>query len=278
MSTEQQQDIRQISPIIVTAPTARNGVTLVQRLINSTGSAIIYGEENVILDRIPSVISEYAKLNQKREMLESRKQRFLSGDTEFWSSDLNANPEVAMNIAFECLLKLLNAMQIEAKSHGFDRFGIKNPMLYAGMMDRFQMLIPQAQFIFIYRNPIDVVKSAKARKFITSLDDVADYAENWRDGCVEFLSKERPNTLVIQYESLTNGGETEINQIEAFTGLTGVKREVLAKKINTFNGSPAQGMSPTGYIDPATLSEDEEKMIVDKAGTVMQQLGYLPAS
>ena len=57
-SKERTMDLQQAmaahAPIFITAPSARNGVTLIQRLLNSTRQIMVFGENTLLVDHLPN--------------------------------------------------------------------------------------------------------------------------------------------------------------------------------------------------------------------------------
>ena len=89
-----------------------------------------------------------------------------------------------------------------------------------------------------------------------------------------FLQNPKENILAVQYEKLIMSPEIEINRIEDFSRVSGIKREVLGKKINTFCGEKSKGYSPSSYIEPEDLTNDEIIIIESTATKALEITGY----
>ncbi|MAX27373.1 MAG: hypothetical protein CMJ19_22990 [Phycisphaeraceae bacterium] len=271
------QYVQQLTPVFITAPTARNGVTLLQRLINSSKQMIVYGENTNFMSVVPKLVHSSVQVHNERgaEFQEARKQ-FLEQTTEGWTSNLWPDPQPLMMVAFEAFYKSVLVYQQCSEKYGYQRWGIKNPLNEPQMIERLRILMPKARYLFIYRNPIDVIKSAKSRKFITTTDQLKQYAAQWAGILTTVVNYGFEQVKVIKYENLINNPDPIIDQIERFAGITGIDRSVMKRKINTFAVSSElmAGSNEKGYIKPDDLSADEKKMITDIAGNVMQQFGY----
>ena len=271
------QYVQQLTPVFITAPTARNGVTLLQRLINSSKQMIVYGENTNFMSVVPKLVHSSVQVHNERgaEFQEARKQ-FLEQTTEGWTSNLWPDPQPLMMVAFEAFYKSVLVYQQCSEKYGYQRWGIKNPLNEPQMIERLRILMPKARYLFIYRNPIDVIKSAKSRKFITTPDQLKQYAAQWAGILTTVVNYGFEQVKVIKYENLINNPDPIIDQIERFAGITGIDRSVMKRKINTFAVSSElmAGSNEKGYIKPDDLSADEKKMITDIAGNVMQQFGY----
>ena len=130
------------------------------------------------------------------------------------------------------------------------------------------------RFIFIYRNIFDVVRSAKARKFLKTINDFIEFVRRWDENVRYFLQNPRESILAVQYEKLIMAPEIEIGRIESFSRVSGIKREVLGKKINTFCGEKDKGYSPSSYIEPEELTNDEIRLIKSTASKALEITGY----
>jgi hypothetical protein len=263
------------TPTIITAPTARNGITLIQRLLNSTRQAMIFGENRQFVQTLPTLtITNYVNHQQGHAELEASRQKFLNETTEYWSSNLWPDSGRYMMLTFEMFYKAAMIYRQTAQECGFKHWGIKNPMTDRKMVHNLGQLMRTARFVVIYRNPFDVVASAKARQFITDQQQVTQYARQWQDN-LQAVRDHPPNHLMlIQHEQLTAEPEPILQELESFTGLTGIDRSVLGRKINTFAAPEGAGHAPDGYIAPESLTEQEVTVIEQEAGQLMQWAGY----
>lgn len=261
--------IQQTPVIFITAPTARNGITLLQRLINSTKQAVIYGENTHLVHHLPSLVHQNVEAHQTLgPTLEQTLAHFRGGNTEFWSSALHPGTEAMMMASFQWFYHALSIYDQRSRAMGFARWGIKNPMLETEMIDRLAALLKQARFLFIYRDPYDVARSAKARRFFTDEAGLIKLARQWRDHTEHVRRAAAPHTMLIEYEPFVADPRPMLRQIEQFTGLGGINADVMRRKINTFFGDKDQGHAPDGYIKPLPLTDAEAAIIQDQTGRV----------
>src|SRR5262245_7763501 len=79
----------QSPPVFIVAPWRRCGTTLLQRALNSSGSAIIYGENFVFVEQYPFMVARVnAGLERKQARTASIRRRVLSGDYDIDASAL----------------------------------------------------------------------------------------------------------------------------------------------------------------------------------------------
>lgn len=267
--------IRQIKPVFVVAPSARNGITLMQRLLNSTRQIVIYGENVDLMDRLPAMVhTAVVTHTQFGEQFEASRRRFFNETTEGWTSNLWPSSEHNMLIMFEAFNKVAAMYQQTTEQNGLSRWGVKNPMTSPHMVMRLRAIIPQARFIFLYRNLYDVLRSARARKFIDSPESRDQYITNWHDNMLAVLDNPMPDTLIMSHEDLVANPQESIAAIEQFAEVQGIDPAVLDQKINTFVGPTEAGLSPTGYIEPEPLTEEDVESAQRIAGSLLERLGY----
>jgi len=269
------QYVQRMEPIFVIAPSARNGITLIQRLLNSTGEIIVYGENAMFMDRLPLLVNTAHNEHEKMKgPFAASRRRFLTQGGEYWSSDLWPDSERFFLVLLEAFYKAAVLYQEHARSDGFPHWGIKNPLSTALMIDRLKVLIPRSRFIFVYRNLFDVARSAKARQFVKSEDDLAKLAQQWQTNVIGVMDAAWDNVCVLRYEEMLVRPEEQIRRIERFTGLDGIDRSVMTRKINTFEGALKNGCSPTGYIPPAALGRREAQVLCAQASVALGRTGY----
>jgi len=269
------QSFDQAEPIVITAPTARNGITLIQRLFNSSGKILIYGENRHFTEEVPTIVYQaYAMHSQQAAQAKAAMERFKKEGSEFWSSSLFPDTMQYMAAMVESFGKLVMVYQRCAEQDGFAHWGIKHPFTSIGHLDRFITILPSGRYLYIYRNLYDVVRSAKARKFIKNLNDVCAYTRRWTESVNTVLANKIDSLLTIKHEDLVADPEHWISQMEQFTGITGLNRDVMNRKINTFKGPADLGYSPNEYIPPEPLTQDEIQTVQQIAGPLLSQLGY----
>jgi hypothetical protein len=262
------------APTIITAPTARNGITLLQRLLNSTRQTMVFGENQQLVATLPNMaVSGYVTHHQAGEELRQSREKFLNDTTEYWSSNLWPDTERYMLLGFEMFYKAVQLYQQSAREYGFQNWGIKNPMTSPNMVHQLGQLLRSARFVAIYRNPFDVVASAKARRFVISQQDVAKYAQQWQANLQALRERPPQHLLLIRHETLTAEPEPTLRELEQFTGISGIDRSVLERKINTFAGS-AGGHAANEYVEPESLDATERELIQTHASEGLEWAGY----
>lgn len=266
-------------PLIVTAPTARNGVTLLQRLLNSTRKIIVYGENKHFCEMVPQTLFVARDVHTRlRKNVDEARARFLNETTEFWSSTLWPDTAAYLQAAAEGFGHLLRCYHADAAGHGFSQWGIKHPFETVAALMRFLQLMPGARYLYIYRNPYDVLRSAKARGFVHATEDARKLATTWAESVRTIRQLRADNLLILRHEDLVANSETWISRIESFTGVGPIDPSVMTRRFNTFEGPESAGCSPTQYIAPKELTADESAIIHEACGVLLEQEGYVDAS
>lgn len=269
------ESVQQMQPVFVVAPCARNGVTLLQRLLNSSRKIIVYGENLYFMHQMPELVQSIDQAYKTYgSALEASRQRFLNQTTDYWSSDLWPDCEKFMLLIYDAFYNAAMLYEQSSRQYGFSRWGIKNPLLNLNMMNNLSVLMPGAKFIFIYRNLFDVVRSAKARGFVKTPQDFQNLAQQWQQNTAGALNIKHNNLLQIKYETLVENPAAGIRQIEGFTDIQGIDPSVMERKINTFENSKLEGTSPTGYVAPEDLTPAETDILRKQAQAALGLTGY----
>jgi len=267
---------RTLKPVFVIAPTARNGITLIQRLLNSSGQIIVYGENLHLIHSLPSMaITAVESHRQAASEFDNARKQFLAGQTEGWTSNLWPDTARFANALCEAFYNAAVVYEQCSREYGYGRWGLKNPLKDPYIIPRMLTLLPNCRFVFMHRHLFDVVRSAKARRFITNQQQLIEYAQLYQANMNAVLNTPRPQTMIIRHADLVADPEPVLSRLEAFVGVSGIDRSVMDRKINTFAGTKDQGRSATGYIDPEPLTDREQAVCMEIAQPMLQQAGYL---
>ena len=264
-----------LAPVIITAPTARCGTTLVQRLLCTGDNSFLYGEEVGLHIRTLTgfLIGLIQQFERGGDAADAEFERALSGDQDDWRPGLMPPTQVMLKAWTETYYQIPAALADYGTSIGRPIWGFKGPDYARDMLKAFLMLMPKARILYVFRDLAEALKSAKARRFVTTDEEVAAFCAKWATNMREVLDlRADERVLFLKYEDLIADRGRTVAGIETFTGATGLKPGVFDVKVNTFKGDAAQGFSPNQYIPPADLSAADRAAIATHAGQVMAAL------
>ena len=151
------QSREQQSPIFILSAGWRSGSTLLQRIIMSKESILVWGEPYSharIISHLADGISAITKSWPDDEWFIDRY------DLNKLDSTFVANmyPPIE-NMQQACLAYLKAILEVPAKQRGFTRWGLKDVRLTIEDAHFLKWLFPRAKFLFLCRNPYDAYKS-----------------------------------------------------------------------------------------------------------------------
>lgn len=167
-------------PIFVMSAGWRSGSTLLQRVINSSGSTLVWGEP----------LQECGPLSRLSQMLlafdpsAGRLQRTYLGDVSAtnarelahsWSATLSPLPADLLEAQRHFLRRLFAH---PAEKAGFGRWGVKETIVGGDGARHLKLLFPRSRIVFLVRNPLDAWLSY--RPWITE-----PWFTAWPDGAVD---------------------------------------------------------------------------------------------
>ena len=263
-----------LSPVIITAPTARCGTTLVQRLLCTGDNSFVYGEEVGLHVRTLTgfLIGLIQQFERGGEAADAEFVRALSGDQTHWSPGLTPPTQVMLKAWTQTYYQIPASLADFGQSIDRPVWGFKGPDYARDMLKAFLMLMPRAKIVYVYRDLHEALKSAKARRFATTDEEVAAFCVKWATNMAEVAAlRTDPRVLFLKYEDFIADRAAAVSAIESFTGAAGLKPAVFDVKVNTFKGDAGRGFSPTQYIDPAALTAADRAAIAAHAGAMMAE-------
>jgi hypothetical protein len=264
-----------LSPVIVTSPTARCGTTLVQRLLTASSNGFVFGEE--IGNQLRVLTTWFVDLMQQVERggaaMDADFEAALKGGHAEWRPGLNPPSKVLMKGWVETYYQLPSTLADYAASIGRPVWGFKYPAYTRDMLRAMLSFMPRARVVYVYRNLYDVLKSAKARRFVNTPEETVQFCAQWATNMSEVAELAGDDrVLILKYEDFVARREEHLRFLETKLGVTGMDAAVFDARINTFRGGEAGGFSPTQYIAPAALSEEDRAAVAGQAGAVLEQL------
>jgi hypothetical protein len=260
--------VSDLDPLIVTSPTIRSGTTLLQRLLCSSRNALIYGEEcgkdlELLLQIYASKMAAY---QHSRQRSSTTLGSVLDGEVNRWIADLMPDMDGYMKALGRAYLSGLTYCRDYAAGVGRTVWGIKYPGWPPHLISLIRQAIPESRFLIIYRDIVDCLRSAKARRSVNSEQEARQFCNDWKNNLSFLLAmRNDPSVLLLKYAELVTTPERVIETIAGFTGARDIQLETLSHKINDGGG---RSINQTGYIEPAALTEAEERIARESASAL----------
>ena len=252
------------SPIFVLAAGWRSGSTLLQRLVCSSGEALIWGEPYGRSGLVPAMTRATITLRSNWPAEESMApMEGLEGLSEGWIANLYP-PPTAMVQGFAAMMDAWLAEP--ARDRGFARFGMKEVRLQAMDAGFLEWLYPDARFLFLVRNPWDAWSSCKGATWFVQwpnrkVSSAPEFAALWKAIVASFTRWPTDNALLVRYEDLRQPS-FDLEQIRAHCQLERLDSAPRDKVI--------RGMAKP----PIPLDPLEVRQIRQIAGELATTFGY----
>ena len=260
------------APVIVTSPTTRCGTTLVQRLLCASDNAFCYGEEigNQFRTLAGLFATQIRACDLNGAAMDDIYALALAGGLRDWRPGLMPPGHVVLDAWTNAFYQLPATLADFGERSGRPIWGFKWPGCPPEQIRTYMTLMPQTKAVFVMRNVIDALKSAKARRFVGSTEGVTNFCADWARNTTGMMAMaEDPRVLVIRYEDFVEDREAGLAALAEFTGAANMRRSEFDLKVNTFEGEEADGNSPTQYIAPQPLTEADREILQAQAGEVM---------
>ncbi|HJW95803.1 MAG TPA: sulfotransferase [Thermoanaerobaculia bacterium] len=249
----------ELDPLFVTAPTTRCGTTLLQRLICSAPNALLFGE-SVAGDIETALMMSYARAlmyDASRIPVRMKLESVLSGDVNRWLYDLTPDIDAYLHALRGQYESPLIGARDSAIRHGRAVWGVKYPRWSAATIDLLRSMIPGSRWIYIHRDVLACLRSAKGRGDLLRPGDEVLFAQEWTANLEFALTLPRDERLLLlDYDELARDREAFLRSIEEFSGARPIDRSVLEHRVN----------DSEGYLPPVELTEQEIAQALAVAG------------
>jgi hypothetical protein len=267
MSTPPPPFTADFDPLLVSSPTIRSGTTLLQRLLCSSPRALIYGETcGRDLELFLNLYASRALLYiHNRGQLGRSLRGVLAGDVNAWILDLMPDVDAYLSALGQSFLGWLGFCRDYAAREGRPVWGVKVAGWTPATLGLLRQFLPRGRLLYIHRDVLDCLRSAKARQLVRSPDEVREFCRSWTESLSHVLNLgEGPGLLVVRYADLVAEPERVLERVAAFTGVGDMDPAVLGHRINTGAGA--------GYVRPADLTEEERRIALEMTAALRERL------
>lgn len=180
-------------PVFVFSSSWRSGSTLVQRYITASGEVLVWGETGGALNALCDALAGWEQITAESSRRfpdslggggEKAYRKFIETPRPEQAQQWIANLTPPYEEIVEHTRSLLNELYAKrAHALGYPRFGIKETRCDLATAQRLQAVFPDAKFVFLVRNPLEVMLSIKRRNWMGRPAGHATlhyYAEHWR--------------------------------------------------------------------------------------------------
>lgn len=198
-------------PVFIFSSSWRSGSTLLQRFITASGEVLIWGETGGALNAISDALAGWEQITADTSRRFSNSN---GGGGEKTYQTLIGTPKsehaqqwiANLSPPYEDILTDLRGLfdtlyHQRAQALGYLRYGFKETRCDLNTARQLQALFPNARFLFLVRNPVDVILSIKRRNWMGRPAGHATlkyYAEHWRTRSMQF--RQADFGLTLRYE------------------------------------------------------------------------------
>jgi hypothetical protein len=262
-------------PILVLSAGWRSGSTLLQRLINSSGSVLMWGEplqECGLFAHLADMLLPFDPVLGRldRSFLGAGSDRTISTDklADTWTAMLSPAP----SLLFDAQRSFLRTLLAEpATAAGFERWGVKETVLPGECAYHLRLLFPRSRIVFLVRDPLTAWTSYRpqaANPWYRSwphqpVSGPRAFGEMWAQLADSFLRWREPtDAMLVRYEDLKDGHT--LDRLEAHLGLS-VDRSLVGRSVGS-------STARSGYR--TKLPAWERYALSHSTGRISDEFGY----
>jgi hypothetical protein len=272
----------QAPPIIVVAPWRRCGTTLVQRALNSTREALIYGENFNLLENYPIIVAGvHSNIELKTARTATVRSQVLSGNEDVDASAMFPDYAGYASLIRAHFYTMVRYYAESTSSLGRERWGIKHQIRRVNGFAAFRRMLPNARYVFVYRDIIDIARSDKARfpGEYASPQRFAELGRIWRRNEAFLRSINEPHVLHLEFREFAADPSQVIEKLQSHCGVSRVDPAVFQRRINVSSAiDRLQGDERiTHYRRPSELTITEMNALQRTLNEAGAQVAAIPA-
>ncbi len=198
-------------PVFIFSSSWRSGSTLLQRYITRSKEILVWGETGGALNAIAQALAGWEKIGADTSLRfdhtlggggAAAYRALLASSKEAHASQWIANLVPPYEDIEEAMRSFFDALYgSRARELGYPRYGFKETRCDIQTAKRLHQLYPGSPFIFLVRNPIDVMTSIKRRSWMgrpAGLATLKYYSDHWLARSRQF--RESDLGLTLRYE------------------------------------------------------------------------------
>lgn len=201
-------------PVFVIGCTFRCGSTFLQRLINSSGQAFIWGENVGISEELSIMVR---KLDSWEEISRNQAGDLAQLGTRAWIANLNPPTRQSGRAAARAFLTTL--YEDATRQLGYARWGFKEVRGGARTAEFLLDLYPEARVILLVRRPEAVLASMATSAWYAHNGGAEGILEQWCEGATGFLALRHPGTCLLRLEDFARSPESTVGRLGSHLGI-----------------------------------------------------------
>lgn len=253
-------------PIFLFAAIWRSGSTLLQRLLCSDPSLILWGEPYTDTDLLPRMAQGAKALLQDNWPAQPHflpNEEVTNNLSKYWIANIYPPAQSYKSAARNMMDSLFKS---PAETLGFQRFGFKEVRHTVEVPQFLQWIYPAARFVFLVRNPWDCWASYRGSSWYrrypdSKIEKVEDFAQVWVENLRSFLSWHDDSGLLLRYEDLIHP-DFSLQTLALHCRLSAISSEPLKRKVRGIQSKPT---------DP---NPEESFILNDTCGPLANAFGY----
>lgn len=245
--------------LLISGSSQRCGSTWVQRIVHAATDIFIWGESSPLVESLHAIFRAFQEMDLVRSQ-ETQNLLSSSQDPTVWRA--NANPSLAeLKRGFGALFS-----EFYRETYGRTGYGWKEVHYGRQELEFLWELFPELKVVLLVRNPLDVVRSLKAKGWLGRWRDtqsVSWVCRNWSQRTKDYLLlQDHPNTFFVRYEDVAS----RLEELVEFVG--GRMTVDVQRALNAVVGNAKE---------LAQLSAEEERVVLKWCVNEMKLLNYLDA-
>lgn len=237
-------------PIFVLGCTWRCGSTFLQRYINSTGGAFIWGENLGLVQRVIDAVMPSENL--RRQIEEQRRAEEQQGDSA-WIAVLSPEPEL-----IPILRQLLLTFYANATARrGVLRWGFKEIRHGSEITATLLQAFPDGRAVHLIRNPRACVASISGTGWLDNWGGAKLSIGRWKENCRSFRDFADPRVVTLRLEDFELAPDHVTEDLGKHLGIApnAFNKDLLTRVVRGTNSSPKLGPDEEALLEDAELHE-----------------------
>jgi hypothetical protein len=251
------------APLLLTSPCVRSGTTLLQRLLCSSGNALVYGEEvgKDLALQLQVLASRKLVYAHSRQRFADSLSRVLAGDTDDWLIDLMPDLDAYLGALDAGAFAGLDSCRRHAQAAGRSVWGFKYPGWPPALMRLLHAGQPGTRVLYLRRNLADTARSAKAWHALAE-SDVEPFCQQWLEH-LRFMHawRQQAPVLMLDFETLVQQPAQAIARLCEFIPVQGMDPAVLTRRINNLTEGRDTRHETGRYVEPIPLTARERDWV-----------------